>query len=314
MCPLTVIILTFNEESNLGAALDSVHGWAPEVFVVDSYSTDRTVEIALARAGDGVQVVQHAFENYSAQWNWALTHLPVSQPWVLKLDADERAPEAFRAEVARRISDPRTDEVAFVLHRRLIFMGRWLRWGGLYPNGHMHLWRAGRAHFERREVNEHPIVEGKVGEITDPFDHLDFKDLTHWIDRHNRYASMEARSLIRNNMLGEVRPRLLGRPDERRMWMRALYYKVPARPFFYFLYRYVARLGFLDGRVGFRFAFLHSAYLCWIDLKVCEYRATGRIPEVVWPTRGRPHPAVAASELQRAVDSVSTAPEKAFSL
>src|SRR3954447_20699031 len=153
--PVSVIIPTFNEESNLAAALDSVKGWASEVFVVDSYSTDRTVEIALGRAADGVRVVQHRFENYSAQWNWSLTHLPISQPWVLKLDADERALPAFREEIAARITDPETGEGGFILHRRLSFMGRWLRWGGHYPNGHIHLWRRGLAVFERRDVNEH---------------------------------------------------------------------------------------------------------------------------------------------------------------
>src|SRR3954447_19907828 len=116
--PVSVIIPTFNEESNLAAALDSVKGWASEVFVVDSYSTDRTVDIALERAADGVHVVQHRFENYSAQWNWSLAHLPISQPWVLKLDADERALPGFRDEITARLADPRTEESAFILHRR----------------------------------------------------------------------------------------------------------------------------------------------------------------------------------------------------
>lgn len=301
--PLAVIILTFNEESNLAAALDSVRGWASEVFVVDSYSTDRTVDIALARAADGVRVVQHAFENYSAQWNWALTRLPISQPWVLKLDADERATEAFRAEVSDRLADPAMPEAAFVVHWRFIFMGKWLSWGGLYPNGNTRLWRTGMAYFGKKDVNEHLVVDGKVGTIRNPIDHQDYKSLGHWIDRHNRYSAMECRSILKGNLTGETQPRLFGRPDQRRMWLRRIYYRLPCRAVLYFVYRYVLRLGFFDGAAGFRYSLLHSMYFYWIDLKVGEYRSTGQLPEVIWPPRGAPHPVVAASELQRAVDS-----------
>jgi glycosyltransferase involved in cell wall biosynthesis len=306
--PLSIIILTFNEEANLGAAIESVKGWAAEIFVVDSFSTDRTVDIALAYADQGVRVVQHRFENYSAQWNWALTHLPIEQPWTLKLDADERATEPFRSEVSARISSARPEEVAFIVHWRLIFMDRWLRWGGLYPNGNTRLWRTGQAYFGKRDVNEHLVVAGKVGEIENPIEHHDYKDLSHWIDRHNRYASMEARALLRGNVTGETRPRLFGRPDEHRMWLRRLYYRLPFRHFLYFCYRYFFRMGFLDGKAGFRFAFLHAAFLYWVDLKIAEYYRTGALPEVLWPSRGQPHPVVGASDLQKQVDGTVAAP------
>jgi glycosyltransferase involved in cell wall biosynthesis len=303
---LSVIILTFNEEANLAAALDSVKGWAAEVFVVDSYSTDGTVEIALARAADGVRVVQHGFENYSEQWNWALSRLPISQPWVLKLDADERATEAFRREVDSRLfTNGEPEENAFIVHWRLIFMGRWLKWGGLYPNGNLRLWRHGKGRFGRRDVNEHLLVDGKIGGIAAPIDHHDYKSLGHWIDRHNRYAAMEARALLAGNMTGQTEPRLFGRPEQRRMWLRKLYYRLPGRPLLYFLYRYFLRLGILDGVKGFRYAFLHASFLYWIDLKRAEYRDTGELPVVLWPPRGEPHPIVADSELQRQVDAES---------
>ncbi len=299
---LSVIILTFNEEANLAAALDSVKGWAAEVFVVDSYSTDRTVDIALEREADGVHVVQHRFENYSAQWNWALTHLPISQPWVLKLDADERATEAFRREVDARVLNAEPEEDAFIVHWRLIFMGRWLKWGGLYPNGNIRLWRRGKGRFERRAVNEHLLVDGKVGVITAPIDHHDYKSLGHWIDRHNRYSAMEARALMGGNVTGQTEPRLFGRPSQRRMWLRQWYYRMPGRTVFYFLYRYFLRLGLLDGVAGFRFAFLHATFMYWIDLKRDEYLATKELPVVLWPPRGTPHPVVAQSALQYRVD------------
>jgi len=302
---LSVIILTFNEEASLPAALDSVRGWAKEVFVVDSYSTDRTVDIALEREADGVRVVQHAFEDYSKQWSWALERLPISQPWVMKLDADEQATEAFKREVAERVSDSRTKEAAFVVHWRLIFMGRWLRWGGLYPNGNTRIWRRGTAHLGTQAVNEHIRIEGSVGQIREAIDHRDLKSLTHWIDRHNRYSSLEARTMKNRRLRTGTNARFFGRPDERRMWLRKVYSHMPARPFLHFLYCFVLRLGFLDGRAGFRYSFLRSAFLYWIDIKHLESLQTGNVPEVVWPPRARPHPAVASSPLQRQVDGRS---------
>jgi glycosyltransferase involved in cell wall biosynthesis len=300
---LAVIILTFNEESNLAAALDSVKGWAAEVFVVDSYSTDRTVEIALERAADGVHVVQHRFENYSDQWNWALSRLPISQPWVLKLDADERATEEFRREVDACLFNAEPEEDAFILNWRLIFMGRWLKWGGLYPNGNIRLWRHGKGRFDHRVVNEHFITDGKVGVIAAPIDHHDYKSLGYWIDRHNRYSSMEARALLKGDLTGQAKSRFFGTPVQRRMWLRKLYFRLPSRPLLYFLYRYFLRLGLLDGLTGFRFILLYAVFLYWIDLKRLEYRTTGELPLILWPPRGEPHPVVAQSELQRMVDA-----------
>jgi glycosyltransferase involved in cell wall biosynthesis len=121
---LSVIILTFNEEANLPAALDSVKDWAAEVFVVDSYSTDRTVDIALERATDGVRVVQHRFENYSDQWNWALSHLPVTSEWTLKLDADERVTPEFKKEVDELLRAAPPDLHGVQFRRRFVFMGK----------------------------------------------------------------------------------------------------------------------------------------------------------------------------------------------
>ncbi len=298
---LAVVILSFNEERNLAAALDSVRGWACEVFVVDSYSTDRTVDIALARSGDGVHVVQHPFENYSKQWNWAIDSLPIQADWVLKLDADERATPSFRTEV-RAVLARTSSEVAFVVHWRFFFMGRRLRWGGLYPNGNIRLWRRGCGHFDDRGVNEHLIIDGPVGEIRSPIDHEDQKSLGHWLDRHNRYSTLEARALIQGDVTGQVTPLLFGRSEQRRMWLRRVYYAFPGRAFWYFLYRFVLRLGFLDGRAGFRFAFLHASFFYWIDLKRSESARTGASLVPIWPARSEAHPGVVNSSTQQRTD------------
>ena len=299
---IAVIIPTFNEEANLEMALDSVKGWASEVFVVDSYSTDHTVDIALARAMDGVKVVQHAFENYSAQWNWALQRLPVRCAWTVKLDADEQITEAFKKEIAALFQHGDTDLEGICFRRRLVFLGAQLKWGGISENPDLRMWRTGKARFEDRTFNEHALVNGKTVMIRAWVLHHDFKSVSAWIDKHNRYSSLEARNLLQGDVTGEVAPRFFGTPTERRMWFRRLYYRVPGRPFFYFLYRFVFRLGFLDGLPGFRYAFLHASFFYWIDLKIREYHKMRRLPDVHWPPRGLPHALVASSELQRSVD------------
>jgi glycosyltransferase involved in cell wall biosynthesis len=303
MSSLSVIILTFNEESNLAAALDSVKGWAAEVFVVDSYSTDRTVEIALERAADSVHVVQRRFENYSDQWNWALSHLPLSSAWTLKLDADERVTPKFKKEVNELLRSPPPDLHGVLFRRRLFFMGSPLRFGGVRDNYDLRLWRTGKATFDRRTVNEHALVEGRTVVVKSQVEHHDNKLIADWLDKHNRYSSLEAISLIQGDLIGSVKPRFFGTPTERRMWLRKLYFRLPGRPLLYFLYRYVLRLGLLDGLAGFRSILLYAVFLYWIDLKRLEYRTTGKLPVVLWPSRGKPHPVVAQSELQRMVDA-----------
>ena len=299
---VSVIIPTFNEEVNLPAALDSVRGWASEVFVVDSFSTDRTVDIVLERAGEGVQMVQHAFENYSKQWNWALNYLPIRSVWTLKLDADERVTEEFKREVKELISHA-LDELEGIYFRRVFhFMGIPLHHGGLSSNYVMHLWRTGKAVFEDRAVNEHALVQGQTQKIQGVVEHHSFKSVSDWLEKHNRYSSMEAISYIEGNLTGGIEPKFFGSPDERRMWLRCAYWRFPARQLLYFLYRYIWRLGFLDGKPGFRYCYLHAVYRYWTELKVIEYRTRGVMPEVSWPLRGKPHPRVAESELQKSVN------------
>ncbi len=302
---LAVIILTFNEEANLPAALDSVCGWASEVYVVDSFSTDRTVDIALERAAEGVRVVQHKFEDYSQQWNWALTHLPIRAAWTLKLDADERCTLAFKLEVESQLAGAPADVAGVFFRRRLIFMGTPISGAGTSDAYVLHLWRTGQARFEDRAVNEHALVNGEVVYLHNTVEHHNTKSLSDWLDKHNRYTSLEALSLIEGNVVGDVSPRLFGRDDQRRIWLRSMYYRVPCRfavAMAYFLYRYVWKLGFLDGEAGFHLCFLQVAFRYITDLKVCEYRKTGKLPEVHWPERGAAHPAVADSELQQWVD------------
>ena len=301
MPEITVIVLTFNEEQNLHACLDSVTGWAKQVFVVDSYSTDHTVDVALEYGDRGVSVVQHPFEDYSRQWNWALTKLPISTTWTLKLDADERVTGKFREEVSRLVAEGDAALTGIYFRRCFYFMRKKLEHSGRL--GHdLRMWRTGNAQFENRSINEHAMVAGPVAFLNAYVDHVDHKSLEDWVSKHNRYSSMEALNAIQGNIDGDVLPRYWGTPEQRRVWLRRVYARLPLGPLAYFFYQYIFRGGFLDGLAGFRYSLLRAQYQYWTDLKIVEYRDTGVLPTVGWPPRGAAHSVVANSPLQQLVD------------
>lgn len=258
--PLTVIILTYNEEANLPQALRSVCGWAGQVIVLDSYSTDRTAQIA---RDFGCEVYQHPFEDYAKQRNHALS-LPIHNEWVLFLDADEWLPESLKDEIAQVIAH-HPKENGFYIKRRLIWMGRWIR-RGYYPSWILRLFRPGKARCEERGVNEHLIVEPPVGYLRHDFMHEDRKGLRDWIAKHVRYAQREADELLkreRAHSQEEIPARLFGSQAERKRWLRRhVWENLPpfVRPWFYFVYRYVLRGGFLDGKAAFVYHFLHALW------------------------------------------------------
>jgi glycosyltransferase involved in cell wall biosynthesis len=276
---VAVIILTYNEELNLPQALDSVVGWAREVFVVDSFSTDRSVEIARRY---GCHVVQHPFENYARQRNFALATLPLSTEWIFFLDADEWLPRPLKDEITAKLaSDP--VEHGFLVKWRLVWMGRWIK-RGYYPTWILRLARRGRVRCEERGVNEHLIVEGPVGRLAHDFVHEDRKGLAEWIAKHNRYALREAEELVRRwqgHGQREIPARLFGTQAERKRWLRYhLYERLPplVRPFAFWAYRYILRGGFLDGREAFLYHFFQALWFpLLIDAHYLELRRQGRL-------------------------------------
>lgn len=305
---VSVIILTFNEEANIQAAIASVSGWAKEIFVVDSFSTDRTIDRVLELGDPSVGLVQNRFESYPQQWNWALRSLPLTGDWTLKLDADERVTPEFKKEAAELLSSLGMDVEGVIFRRRIQLTGDWIESGAVRKNYDLRMWRTGRASFENRPINEHALVTGKTVRMKSFVDHCDAKSITEWIDRQNRYTSLETLSRIRGDFSGAITPRLFGTAVERRYWLKRVYFRLPLRPFLFFLVRFIGQLGFLDGRAGFRHAVLESFFLYIQDLKELEYRRRGLLPVVRWPERGICDPRVAASPLQKLVDSNSQKP------
>ena len=269
---LSVIILSHNEEANLPACLDSLKGLDCEVFVVDSGSSDRTVEIAKAA---GTTVVQHPFEHYAAQRNWAQEHLPARGDWVLHLDADERLTAELVMEIKQTLQQSSDDLDGFLLRKRTVFMGRWIKHGGHYPSYHLRLFRRGKGYCENRLYDQHFMVSGGVGRLKHDYLDVITSDLRTWTLRHTRWAGLEALEMMADDSATHrVRPAFSGNPIERRRWMRErLFARTPlfVRAFLYWFYRYVVRLGFLDGRQGLVFHFLQG---CWyrflIDAMIYE--------------------------------------------
>jgi glycosyltransferase involved in cell wall biosynthesis len=263
--PLAVIILTFNEEENLPYALASVIGWAAEVWIVDSHSTDRTVHLARER---GARVVSHEFAGYPAQRNWALRSLPLGPEWVLFLDADEAVTPGLRAELAAVLAAPPAGIAGFEVKRRFVFLGRWLRHGGYYPVWLLRVMRHRLARCEERGVDEHLLVDGPTARLRADLLHEDRRPLERWIERHTRYARSKAEELL-ESAPADMRGRWAGetQAERTRWWYERVYRRTPMglRAFGYFFYRYIARGGFLDGREGFVY---HSLQAFWYRLLI----------------------------------------------
>ena len=265
---ISVLILTRNEERNLPDCLESVR-WSDDIHVLDSCSSDGTVEIA--RTG-GARVIQRRFDNWSAHQNWALRSIAFQYPWVFYLDADERVTPDLMVHLKRAAAAP-GDKVAFRVQRRDFFRGRWLKHAQASPH-YLRLFRPGKMRYERL-VNPVSIPDGPVGDVTGFLDHFPFsKGVSHWLERHNAYSTLEARQIVQNRSAEtafSIAKAFFARDfHERRFHQKELFYRIPARPLLKFLLLYFAKRGFLDGRAGLTYALLQSFYEYMIVLKTRE--------------------------------------------
>lgn len=273
---ISVVILTFDEEANLPHTLRSLDGLDCEVYIVDSGSSDRTLEIARAA---GANVVSHAFESHSRQLNWALDTLPLEAPWTLRLDADERLTAELKAEISAALAAAPEDVAGYMMKRRVYFWGRWIRFGGYYPTWLTRLWRTRRGRSEDAWMDEHMLVSGgRIAKLTHDFIDENHKGLSFWIDKHNRYADREVRMTADAAATTES-GELGGEIARRRFLKRRIYGRAPLllRAVGYWFVRYFLMLGFLDGRAGFVFHFMQGLwYRLLIDAKLIELRMRGR--------------------------------------
>ena len=281
---LSVVILTFNEEKHIARCIESVRSVSSEIFIVDCFSTDNTLKIAESL---GAKCYQHKWENnHALQFNWALKNLPIKTEWVMRMDADEYILSELAEEIKLKLKDIEEDVTGININRRVFFLNKWIRYGGYYPTTLLRIWRNGAGFFEERWMDEHLKLESgrTILFSNDLVDH-NLNNLTWWTNKHNNYATREAVDyLIYKYNLGNdsgISTNLIGSQDKRKRWLKEkIYFNIPLflRPFFYFIFRYVIKLGFLDGKPGVVWHFLQGFwYRFLVDAKVLEvYKKAGK--------------------------------------
>jgi glycosyltransferase involved in cell wall biosynthesis len=285
--PISVIIPVKNEECNIAACLKSV-AWAGEVWVVDSNSTDNTVEVARHYTD---RIAQFDYPGgFPKKKNWALMNLPIKHEWILLLDADERVTPELKDEIREAIAHPDKAD-GYYINRKLIFLGRWIRHCGWYPSWNLRLFKHHLGRYEKLEaedventgdveVHEHIVLQGRAGYLKNDLLHEDFKSIYHFIERHNRYSNWDAR--IYHNLAsgieldGSIGASLFGSPLERKRFMKRLWARLPLKPFLRFVWMYLVKRGFLDGRPGLIFCTLMTMHEAVISAKIYEQRINNR--------------------------------------
>jgi glycosyltransferase involved in cell wall biosynthesis len=283
--PVSVLIPAKNEEQNLPACLESV-ARADEVYLVDSQSSDRSCEIAQSY---GAKVVQFYFNGrWPKKKNWSLENLSFGNEWILIVDCDERIPPELWDEIALAIKDPNYN--GYYLNRKVFFLGKWIRYGGKYPDWNLRLFKHQLGRYENlktedipntgdNEVHEHVILQGKAGYLKNDMLHIDFRDIYHWLERHNRYSNWEARVyyniLADSDESGTIGANLFGDAVQRKRFLKKIWVRLPFKPLLRFILFYFIRLGFLDGKAGYIYGRLLSQYEYQIGVKLYELQQFG---------------------------------------
>lgn len=275
--PYSFIVLTYNEELHLRRFLDSVAELNAPVFVVDSGSTDETLNIAQEF---GAQVLHNTFVNHPQQWDFALKNCPIQTPWVIGLDADQ----VLTPELKQRLLHFKDEDFAGIngiyFNRKNFFKGRWIRHGGYYPFYLLKMFRYGVGYSDISEKMDHRfMVPGKTEVWKDGYileENLKENQINFWIDKHNRYSDLVAQQEVERIQTGfqsAGRPAFWGSPNERKAWFKKRWYALPRyiRPALYFAQRMIFQLGILDGRTGIIFHFLQGFWFrLVVDIKIDE--------------------------------------------
>ncbi len=271
------IILTYNEERHLPRLLQSINGLSAPTYILDSGSTDRTIEIATSF---GAEIKTNPFENHPKQWDFALKNFSITTPWTIGLDADQIVtPELFELLKSFKNEDHATVNGIY-FNRKNYFKGSWIKYGGFYPKYLLKMFRTSVGFSDLNENMDHRfVVSGettiwKKGHIIE--ENLKENEISFWIAKHNRYSDLTAHEEVErlNNLRGQtVTAKFWGSPDERIAWLKRLWWKLPLglRPFLYFIYRIFFKLGILDGSNGILFHFLQGFWFRLIvDVKIKE--------------------------------------------
>jgi len=276
MLDISIIILTYNEELHIERCIKNLQSMAQQIFIVDSFSTDNTVQIAESL---GVKVLQNPFINQSVQFQWGLDNCPIQTSWVMRMDADEYLEPALVEEIISKLPLLPGDINGIYLKRKHHFLGRWIKHGDRYPLVLLRIWKTGQAHIENRWMDEHVVLDsGNAVTFDGDFVDDNLNTVEWFIEKHNRYASREMVDILNHKYHLFARDESIddaktGQAKIKRFVKESLYNKLPlfVRPVLYFFYRYILRLGFLDGAEGFAYHFMQGLwYRCLVDLKYLE--------------------------------------------
>ncbi|MFY7827941.1 MAG: glycosyltransferase family 2 protein [Flectobacillus sp.] len=279
---ISVIILTFNEEKHIARCIKSILPFTNKIFIVDSGSTDKTVEIAEKL---GAVVKYNPWVNYAQQFNFGIENIPFQTKWLMRMDSDEYIMPELAEEISTKLEMLEKDVSGIYVKRRVMFFNKWIKHGAYYPIWLLRIWQRGKGVCEETWMDEHiKITEG----ITQNFEHdivdHNLNNLTWWTQKHNLYAIREVIDLLNMKYdfrdFESVEPRLFGSQEQRKRFLKMKYASLPlfTRPFMYFVYRYFIRLGFLDGTKGLVWHFLQGFwYRFLVDAKIYEvYQRVGK--------------------------------------
>lgn len=287
MQDITVIILTLNEAKHIERCIKSLLPITNKILIIDSGSTDNTIEIAEKL---GAKVIENHWVSYAFQFNYGIKNNPFATKWLMRMDADEYILPELAAEINQKIPEIDENVHGFYIKRRVVFMQKWIKNGGYYPYWLLRIWRNGSGICEESWMDEHIRLEtGQTHNLENDLVDHNLNNLTWWTNKHNNYANREVIDLLNLkyefNKEETVKASITGTQEQRTRWIKKKYANFPlfTRPFIYFHYRYIFRLGFLDGAQGLIWHFLQGFwYRFLVDAKIYEaYKNAGKNKESI---------------------------------
>ncbi len=272
--PISVVILTYNEEANIRKCIESIIGWAQEIQVLDSFSTDKTLDIAREYS---VTICQNKYEGHAQQWSFALKHLQINTPWIFAMDADFVMSAKLKDAISNTICKDDSGINGYYVRHKQIFRGKFIRHGTIYPRYWLRMFRHDCGYVDEHDlVDLHFYVNGETAKIECDLieDNQKENDIGFWVTKQCKFAKRQAEEECRRrfqNIEFPVKPSLFATPDQRTLFLKKYWYKLPlfVRPFIYFFYRYFLRLGFLDGKQGFIYHFTQAfLYRLLVDIEL----------------------------------------------
>lgn len=269
---LTALILSYNEEKHLERCINSVKNFSKRIIVIDSFSNDRTLDICKKYE---VEVFQNKFINHAKQINWGLENININTKWILRIDSDEIASENFGKNIYKFFSNLPEEVSGLSINLKLIFFKKEITFGGVFPQRKVRIWKTDKGKCDDSWMDEHINVEGKIFHFNEDLTDINLNDISWWINKHNNYATREAISFFLNQKNKSIPKNIILSSKLNKFFKFKVYYNFPIgiRAFILFIYRYILRLGFLNGWQGLVFHSLQGFFFRFlIDVKIKDIK------------------------------------------